>query len=186
MRGIDGCYQVCVREKVRKAKRSIISRAPSPAVSLVPATRGVHGPCPEIRDRRRGGGGGGGGGGGTGNDRSGVVKIERADRESQPRELWRAIEPCRAEPRRRVELGRKYTDYSCSLGQSDATGGCSKYGNRGSKSWPEGRRRSMEKFLERGRSSSLRKPRSRNGGVGGGVKGDASLSEHLDLFYAWM
>lgn len=56
VRGIDGCYQVCVREKVRKAKRSIISRAPSPAVSLVPATRGVHGPCPEIRDRRRGGG----------------------------------------------------------------------------------------------------------------------------------
>lgn len=42
----------------------------------------------------------GGGGGGTGNDRSGVVKIERADRESQPRELWRAIEPCRAEPSR--------------------------------------------------------------------------------------
>lgn len=108
---------------------------------------------------------GGGGRRGTGNDRSGVVKIERAD--SEPRELWRASELRRGEARRgestrAIVAGRKYTDYSCSRRRAT---GCSKYGNRRSKSWPEGRRGRWRNSSNEDDPPSLRKPRSRNGGT---------------------
>lgn len=124
---------------------------------------------------------------GAGNDRSGVVKIERADRESPAARVVardRASERAGAERSRADEwLGRKYTDYSCSLG----VGLPAAARNMVIAARNPGRRVAGGRWRN---SSNEDDPRHSGNpvhvmGRGGDGRFSPSL-EHLDLLYAWI